>query len=104
LGQIAVELRSDGSVVLQDGKRLAGSALRMDHAVSNAVALGRISLREALTMATINAARAGRVPGRQRGLSPGEKADFVRFRWDESASRLEVVETIVAGQQVYERL
>lgn len=104
LGEVSVELRQNGSVVLQGGDRLAGSALRMDHAVGNAVRLGRISLREALTMATINAARAGRVPGRQRGLAPGEKADLVRFRWNAESSSLEVAETIVAGQQVFEQL
>lgn len=104
LGQVDVELRSNGSVVIRDEERLAGSALRLDHAIGNAVRLGRISLRDAITMATTNAARAGRVPGRQRGLNPGEKADLVRFAWDEEACRLEVLETIVAGQSVYERV
>src|SRR5207302_5345047 len=36
LGQVEVELREDGSVVLRGGTRLAGSALRMDQAVGNA--------------------------------------------------------------------
>jgi len=82
---------------------LAGSALRMDHAISYAVRLGRLSLREALSMATVNPARVGRIAGRQRGLSPGEKADFVRFQWTESPTSLEVIETIVAGQRTYLR-
>ncbi len=101
LGQIVVELRENGSVVLPGSDRLAGSALRMDRAISNAVRLGRFSLRDAITMATVNAARAGRIAGRQRGLSPGEKADFVRFRWNEESSLLEVIETIVAGQRMF---
>ncbi len=104
LGQVEVELRKDGSVVLREGNRLAGSALRMDHAIGNAVRLGQVSLRDAITMATTNAARAGRIPGRQRGLTPGEKADLVRFEWNEEESRLQVTETIVAGQSVYERV
>jgi N-acetylglucosamine-6-phosphate deacetylase len=101
LGQIEVELRSNGSVVLRGGDRLAGSALRMDHAVGNTVHMTGLSLTEALVMATTNAARAGRVAGRLRGLVPGEKADLVRFGWDKAAHRLEVKETIVAGTSVY---
>jgi N-acetylglucosamine-6-phosphate deacetylase len=102
LGQVDVELRGDGSVVLRGGTRLAGSGLRMDHAICNAIRLGSISLREALTMATLNPARVARIAGRQRGLSPGEKADFVRFRWDDSARSLIVIETILAGSSVYQ--
>jgi N-acetylglucosamine-6-phosphate deacetylase len=101
LGQVEVELKSDGSVVLRGGTRLAGSALRMDHAVGNAVRLGGISLRDAIVMVTINAARAGRIQGRQRGLNPGEKGDLVRYQWDSSAKKLTVIETLVNGVSVY---
>jgi N-acetylglucosamine-6-phosphate deacetylase len=101
LGQVAVELKSDGSVVLRGGTRLAGSALRMDHAIGNAVRLGGISLRDAIVMATVNAARAGRIQARQRGLNPGQKGDLVRYRWDEGAKQLTVLETLVNGVSVY---
>jgi len=101
LGQVDVELRNDGSVVMQGTNRLAGSALRMDHAIGNAVRMARVSLRDALTMATINGARTGRVAGRQRGLVPGDKADLVRFEWNETAHRLTVKETVVSGATVY---
>jgi N-acetylglucosamine-6-phosphate deacetylase len=101
LGQVEVELRSDGSVVLRGEGRLAGSALRMDHAIGNSVRLGRLSLRDAVTMATSNAGRAGRIARRQRGLAPGEKADLVRFHWDDNSNQLRVIETVVAGSTVY---
>lgn len=101
LGQVEVELRSNGSVVMPGTARLAGSALRMDYAIGNAVRMGHIGLRDALTMATTNPARAGRIAGRQRGLTTGEKADLVKFRWDETASRLTVLETVVSGTKVY---
>jgi N-acetylglucosamine-6-phosphate deacetylase len=101
LGQVDVELRADGSVVMRGEERLAGSALRMDRAIGNSVRLGGISLRDAVTMASVNAARVGRIAGRQRGLTTGEKADFVRFHWDEATASLEVIETIVAGASVY---
>ena len=101
LGEVAVELKADGRVVLRGGTRLAGSALRMDQAIGLAVHLGRLSLREALTMATVNAARVARIAGRLRGLATGEKADFVKFRWDENSEHLTVLETVVAGATVY---
>jgi N-acetylglucosamine-6-phosphate deacetylase len=101
LGQVEVELRANGSVVLTGTERLAGSALRMDRAIGNSVRLAGISLRDALTMATVNAARAGRVAGRQRGLATGEKADLVKFHWNPDSYILEVKETIVAGVSVY---
>ncbi len=101
LGQVDVELKDNGSVVLRGGTRLAGSVLRMDQAIGNSVRIGGISLREALAMATVNPARAGRIAGRQRSFSPGEKADLVRFTWDESAQQMTIIETILAGSTVY---
>jgi N-acetylglucosamine-6-phosphate deacetylase len=101
LGQVDVELRADGSVVLRSEPRLAGSALRMDHAVANTVRMAGVSLSTAIAMATVNAARVGRVAGRQRGFTTGEKADLIRFRWNPDVPALEVQETIVAGISVY---
>lgn len=101
LGEVEVELRTDGSVVLRGGNRLAGSALRMDYEIGNSVRMGGISLGQAITMATTNPARVGRIAGRQRGLTTGEKADLVRFHWHPDSCSLEVKETIVSGISVY---
>jgi len=101
LGQVEVELRPNGSVVLRGGERLAGSSLRMDHAIANTVRLASVSLSQALAMATTNAARVGRIAGRLRGLVPGEKGDLVRFTWDPARFSLNVTETIVAGISVH---
>lgn len=101
LGQVDVELLENGSVVLRGGTRLAGSALRMDRAIANAIRFAGLSLSDAISMATVNPARAARIAGRRRGLTPGEKADLVRFRWDEPSSALTILETIVAGESVY---
>ncbi len=101
LGQVDVELLENGSVVLRSGTRLAGSVLRMDQAIGNVVRLAGVTLVDALAMATVNPARAARIAGRQRGLTPGEKADLVRFRWDEHSASLTVLETVVAGETVY---
>jgi len=101
LGGVAVELRDDDRVTLRGGDRLAGSSLRMDRAIGNVMARAGVSLAHAVTMATTNAARVGRVPGRLRGLQPGSRADLVRFRMD--AGRLEILETWLSGKRVYAR-
>jgi N-acetylglucosamine-6-phosphate deacetylase len=101
LGEIDVELHPDESVRLKGGTRLAGSALRMDRAVENVMRLAGLTLNEAVVMATRNPARAGRVPNRQRGVAPGDRADLVEFRHDESTGRIEVLGTWLAGEEVY---
>jgi N-acetylglucosamine-6-phosphate deacetylase len=101
LGEQEVELTADDRVVLRGQTRLAGSALRMDRAIENSMRLAGISLAEAVSMANRNPARVGRIGGRQRGLSAGERADLVRFRFDEESKRIDVLETIVGGKQVY---
>lgn len=102
LGEQDVELTVDGRVVLAAQTRLAGSALRMDDAIGNAMRMAGVSLPEALSMAARNPARVGRISGRQRGLNPGDRADLVLFRCDEESKRLSVVQTIVGGRTVFQ--
>ena len=73
LGEVEVELKPDQSVVLRGGTRLAGSALSMDRAIASVMRLAASLFREAITMATTNPARIGRIPSRVRGLTPGQK-------------------------------
>jgi N-acetylglucosamine-6-phosphate deacetylase len=101
LGEVEVELTPDNRVVLRCGDRLAGSALRMDDAIGNVIRMTGVSLTEALSMATRNPARIGRIAGRQRGIAPGDRADFVLFRWNDKAKTIEVVETILGGNTVW---
>jgi N-acetylglucosamine-6-phosphate deacetylase len=101
LGEVDVELHRDASVRLAGGTRLAGSALRMDQAIANVMKMAGLSLREAVTLATRNPARVGRVPYRQRGLNPGDRADLVRFRFDPVTGQMTILETFLAGQRVF---
>jgi N-acetylglucosamine-6-phosphate deacetylase len=90
-----VRLR-DGAVRLPDGT-LAGSALTMDQAVRNAADFLRVSLEEAVRMATqtpadiLGLAKKGRI-------SVGADADLTLLGPDGA-----VRETIVAGETVYQR-
>jgi N-acetylglucosamine-6-phosphate deacetylase len=99
LGEVEVELKDDRRVVLRGGTRLAGSSLRMDRAVGNVIEHPGLTLTEAITMATTNPARVGRVPARLRGIQPGERADLVRFRYN--AGAIEVLETFFSGRRVF---
>ena len=99
IGDIDVELKDDQRVVLLGQTRLAGSSLRMDHAVENVMRVAGLSLTEAITMATINPARVGRIGSRQRGLRTGERADLVRFRHVDG--RIEILENFVSGRRVF---
>jgi N-acetylglucosamine-6-phosphate deacetylase len=99
LGEVAVERKDDGRVVLRGGTRLAGSTLQMDQAVSNVMRSGGVSLGEAIAMAATNPARVGRIAGRQRGLRSGERADLVAFHIENG--NLHVSATYLAGQKVF---
>lgn len=101
LGELEVELLPEGRVVLQGSDRLAGSALRMDRGIDNLMRLAGISLGEAVAMATVNAAKAGRVPGRTSGLAAGDRADLVQFRM--GATQIEVMQTWMGGRKVFSR-
>jgi len=99
LAEVEVELHADQSVRMLGGTRLAGSSLRMDRGVENLMKIAGLTLAEAITMATTNAARAGRLGGRIRGLQPGSRADVVKFRF--AGGGMEVLETYVSGRQVF---
>jgi N-acetylglucosamine-6-phosphate deacetylase len=98
LGEQEVDHTADGRVVLAGTDRLAGSALRMDLGVSNLMRLAGLSLKDAVRMATVNAARAGRVPGRASGITPGGRADLIQFRLSDEG--ITVLSTWISGRRV----
>lgn len=101
LGEQDVDLTADHRVVLAGQDRLAGSALHMHTGVEKLMQLGELRLADAVRLATINAARAGRVPGREKGLAAGERADFVLFDFDDARKKIEIKATYVGGKKVF---
>ncbi|HEY2013333.1 MAG TPA: N-acetylglucosamine-6-phosphate deacetylase [Bryobacteraceae bacterium] len=99
LGEVEVELTADQRVVLAGQDRLAGSALRMDRGVENLMRMTGMPLEDAVRLATTNAARAGKVPGRTKGLAAGDRADLVEFTLD--AGHIEVLATWISGRRVF---
>jgi N-acetylglucosamine-6-phosphate deacetylase len=94
LGGRTVHLE-DGAVRLADGT-LAGSALTMDEAVRNAVRFLGVTLAQAVRMATETPAAALNLDGKGK-IAVGCDADFVLLDAEGT-----VLETIVAGETVYE--
>lgn len=101
LGAVTVQLHPENRVTVQGTQQLAGSVLRMDRGVENLMRLCGLNLRDAITLATRNPARVGRVPNRLRGLQPGERADVVEFTFDPDTQAIEVRKTWLNGQLVF---
>ncbi|MBI2686343.1 MAG: amidohydrolase family protein [Acidobacteria bacterium] len=96
-----VDLTADDRVVLAGQTRLAGSALKMHRGVENLMKIAGLTLEEALTMATRNPARVGRIAGRQRGLTAGDRADFIVFDFNQPNRSIRILETWIGGIRVY---
>ena len=108
LGEVEVTLHAaapgqPARITLRDGDRLAASALSMDHGAEHLMRIGHLSPRDAITMATVNPARVGHIPGRQRGLQPGERSDVVEFSFDEATKSIGILRTWLDGELVYEK-
>ena len=95
--ELDADLTPDGRVVLAGTAKLAGSALRMDRALTNMMRIGNITLRDALQTATTNPARLIHLEGRMQGLTPGDRADIVVFRMTEG---IEIEAVYLDGERV----
>jgi N-acetylglucosamine-6-phosphate deacetylase len=102
LGEQSVDLTADNRVMLAGQERLAGSALRMDRGVENLMRIAGLTLADAVRMATTNAARAGRVPGRAAGLAPGDRADLIQYRFNPEEKSIRIEATYLSGEKVYQ--
>ena len=90
LGPILVDVK-DGKCTANGS--LAGSVLTMDRAVRNATQFSDWTLREAVRAATLNPARAVRMPENYGTLVPGASADFAVL-----SPKGEVLKAFVGGR------
>jgi len=96
LGELDVTLTPDADrVVLTGTGKLAGSALRMNHAIANFSRIARAGLADAVTAATANPAR---IIGLPHALAPGCAADLVVFS---SADPLTIHQVFLDGELVF---
>ncbi len=99
-GSTAVDLLESGRVQVAGTPYLAGAGDPLVRGVENAVRFAGVPLAAAWRLASSNPARLLDLPDRG-SLSEGARADIVRCVWDADARRLEVRETIIAGQVAY---
>ncbi|MEO2078222.1 MAG: N-acetylglucosamine-6-phosphate deacetylase [Bacillus sp. (in: firmicutes)] len=96
LGGQAVTV-ADGRALLHDGT-LAGSILKLGHAMKNMIDFTNCSLEDTIQMASVNPAKQLAVFDRKGSLTSGKDADIVLL--DE---QLEVAMTICRGELAYDR-
>jgi N-acetylglucosamine-6-phosphate deacetylase len=95
-----VELTPERKVQLVGTPYLAGSAIDLAAAVGNAVAFAGVGLDQAVQMASRQPALLLQRPD-LGALAPRSPGDLVLASWDADPARLEVIQTIVAGEVVY---
>ncbi len=98
--RIDVDLLDTGRVQLAGTPYLAGAGLPLVRGVENTVRFAGVPLAAAWRLATYNPARLLGL-GDRGALTERARADFVRCEWDEGTCRLDVRETVIAGQVAY---
>ena len=94
-----VELTVAGRLGVVGTPYLAGAARSLAQGVGSAVRMARITLAQALRMATLNP---GRFAGGSRGeIRIGAPADLLRFRWQPGDETLDIETVLVDGVQVH---
>jgi N-acetylglucosamine-6-phosphate deacetylase len=90
-----VELQPDGRLCILGSDLLAGSTASLARCVGQVVRATEMPLKDVLTMVTVNPGRIARGRGQ---LSPGSRADLVRFRWKDEV----IIEDVwLAGERVH---
>jgi N-acetylglucosamine-6-phosphate deacetylase len=102
VGEQKIELTPDNRVLLSGEDKLAGSALRMHNGVENLMRIAGLSLDAAITMATINPAKAGGIFGRENALGACDKAELVLFDFSVEQMKITVRETWLNGKRVFQ--
>ena len=87
----------NGVARLMDLSGFAGSVCTTDRLVRTMVAIGGVTLEQAVQMASLNPARVMGVADRKGSLEAGKDADIVIF-----GDNVEVFATIVGGRKVYQ--
>lgn len=96
-----VEVSSDRRCSLAGTSYLAGSAISLRSALTNAVRLAQVTPAQAVHMATLHPARLFGLEGRQGRLAIGQQASLAICRWRPWVGEAEVLATFVVGEMVY---
>ncbi len=96
MGDLEVEVGSDGTARSVTTSRLAGSTLTMDRAITNVIQLAEIDLPSAIRMATKNGQKLFREVREE--ILPGDSADLVLFEYP---GKLKVRSTWIGGEKIF---
>jgi N-acetylglucosamine-6-phosphate deacetylase len=96
LGNLEVDVGSDGAARLAGTSRLAGSTLTMDRAIANVIRFTGIDLSSTIHMAARNAQKL--FPEVGRDIVPGQSADLVLFEYQRE---LVVRSTWIGGEKIF---
>ncbi len=97
-----VELTADRCIRLAGTEYLAGSAIVLARGVENIVRFAGISLKEAVSLATLQPSRLLGIEDIGRVVENNQPS-LILFEWNDATCGIELIATILAGQMVYQR-
>ena len=98
-----VELTSDRCVRLAGTEYLAGSAIELARGVENSVRFAEITLKEAISLATLQPARLLGVEENIGSMDENNQPNLILFEWNDATCEIDLIATILAGQVVYQK-
>ena len=99
----SVELTADHSVRLAGTEYLAGSAIELARGVENSVRFAGISLKEAISLATLQPTRLLGIKNEIGSTGSYTALNFILFEWNDATCEMDLIATILSGQVVYQR-
>ena len=97
-GNRDIELTSDQSVRLYGTDYLAGSAIELVRGVENSVKFAKISLPQALRLATVQPASVLGLDHQIGSIQAGRNADYITFQWNKLAHKINMLSTVIDGE------
>lgn len=98
-----VELTSDRCVRLAGTEYLAGSAIELARGVENSVRFAGITLKEAISLATLQPARLLGVEENIGSMDENSQPNLILFEWNDATYEMDLIATILRGQLVYQK-
>lgn len=100
-GDIEVEVFEDGHLGVAGTEYLAGSGHLLDHSLAWLMNSIDLSIKEAVSLCTVNPHKLFFSETPPPRLNPGDPADFTLFSWMRGELKLSVLETWRSGEKVY---
>ena len=98
-----VELTPDRCVRLAGTEYLAGSAIELARGIENSVRFVGITLKEAISLATLQPARLLGVEEEIFNIGENDHLNLILFEWNDATCEIDLIATILKGQMVYQR-